>query len=226
MKRRVNGRIYRRIRRTLTECPSASPSVSASAVAVVIIVIVVSVCLFVCLPAKPVFIQALERQFFHGFGDFRRLGVRRYMAQTRPSERIRMHPIASERIRAGPNRSKHVPELPKTSENSRKLQKICEKFWNFFAIVAFVPSFVLVRSHFGSRLKTCTASQWSFSLQCRRHLRNALWEARVRKFLILGSWFLDTVSTRPKIFRPKNVSAENFFGQKSFRPFLWNSGFP
>ena len=84
---------------------------------------------FLCfLPAKPVFIQALERQFFRGFGDFRRLGVRRYMAQTRPSERIRMHPIASERIRAGPNRSKHVPELPKTSENSRKLQKICENF--------------------------------------------------------------------------------------------------
>ena len=98
---------------------------------------------FACLPAKPVFIQALERQFFRGFGDFRRLRVRRYMAQTRPSERIRMHPIASERIRAGPNRSKHVPELPKTSEDSRKLQIFAKFFENFLAIVAFVPSFVL-----------------------------------------------------------------------------------
>ena len=37
-------------------------------------------------------------------------GLRPYMAQTRPSERITC-------IRASPNRSKHVPEATKASEN-------------------------------------------------------------------------------------------------------------
>ena len=53
-------------------------------------------------------------------------GLRRYMAQTRLSERFRMHPIAAERIRVGPNRSKHVPEATKTSENLQQIQKLAK----------------------------------------------------------------------------------------------------
>ena len=46
----------------------------------------------------------------------------------RPSERLRIHLIASERIRAGPNRFEHVSKPAKTSKNLPTLQKCSENF--------------------------------------------------------------------------------------------------
>ena len=91
-----------------------------------------------CLPAKPVVVflarattttttTTTKRLESAHFGDFRRPWLRRYVAQTRPSERFRMRPMTSEHIQAGPNRSKHVSEPTKTSKNLRKLTKTSRK---------------------------------------------------------------------------------------------------
>ena len=65
------------------------------------------------------------------------------MARTRPSERFRMHPIASECIRAGPDRSKHVPEATKTSENWETLTTSRTKMrnnWNTSEHIRTLPN--------------------------------------------------------------------------------------